>query len=101
MTRNPVEVVVEKVRRGNGARPSCMEEVDAFLEEIRLTARRFLGHHDEARSFEEWLQEQRGTFWSRQIEVLEESGRFRIRLAVPGADADQLRVMVTAGGIEV
>ena len=48
-----------------------------------------------------WLQAERQEFWEEQCELIEGHQSFRIRMAVPGSDADQLRVVVSMDGIEI
>ncbi len=95
------DIVIEKVQRIGERGVSLVEQVDVLLDSLRENARKLWGDSDERRVFDRWLQAERQRFWEQQCELIEGHQRFRIRMAVPGPDVDQLRVVVSTDGIEI
>jgi HSP20 family molecular chaperone IbpA len=95
------DIVIEKVQRSSERPPSLVEQVDILLDALRATARKLWGDSDERRVFDRWLQAERQKFWEEQCELIEGHECFRIRMAVPGPDVDQLRVVVSMDSIEI
>jgi HSP20 family molecular chaperone IbpA len=94
-------IVIENIQRRDGEAISLVEEIDSLLEQIQRYARRLTGTREACRLFEQWLQIERDKFWTRQVNLTEGEQCFRIRMAVPSPDAEQLRVTVSPAGIEV
>jgi HSP20 family molecular chaperone IbpA len=94
-------IVIENIQRPDGEPVSLVEEIDSLLEQIQVQARRLTGTREACRLFEQWLQAERDRFWTRQVNLTEGEQCFRIRMAVPTPDAEQLRVTVSPAGIEV
>jgi HSP20 family molecular chaperone IbpA len=95
------DIVIERVQRIGERGVSLVEQVDVLLDSLRENARKLWGDSDERRVFDRWLQAERQRFWEEQYELIEGHECFRIRMAVPGPDADQLRVVVSQDGIEI
>lgn len=95
------DIVIERVQRIGERGVSLVEQVDVFLDALRDTVRKLWGDSDQGRIFDRWLQTERQRFWEQQCELIEDRQSFRIRMAVPGPNVDQLRVVVSTDGIEI
>lgn len=52
--------------------------------------------HSFGKELENWLQAEKELFWKPEIELVEKEGEFLLKVAVPGVDAKDLDVEVTA-----
>jgi HSP20 family molecular chaperone IbpA len=95
------DIVIEKVPRNSEDAASLVEQVDSFLDALRANVRKLWGDSDEGRIFDRWFQVERQRFWEEQCELIEGDQCFRIRMALPGPNVDQIRVVVSTDGIEI
>ena len=95
------DIVIERVQRNSEDAASLVEQVDSFLDALRTNVRKLWGDSDQGRIFDRWFQVERQRFWEEQCELIEGNQCFRIRMAIPGPNVDQIRVFVSTDGIEI
>ena len=85
------KVEVAAVVDNDAAVATIQEDFDKAQDAIRE-----LAYHVAARGrdveFENWLQAEREVLWVPQCELVEQNGDFRLRAAVPGLEAKQVRL---------
>ena len=93
-------IIIENISPSDGDSISLVEQVEAFLEEIRGKAQKLMGN-GEASAFDRWLRNERDRFWAQQVELIEHEQSFHIWMAVPSPGRMQINVSVSPTGIEV
>ena len=96
-------VVIDRVRDKDALPPSLFEQVMTTAEKIRQRAFEVFQRRSDAgdRSLDDWLQAEREVILSPESELIEKDGKFRVRVAVPGFDAQDLRVTAIPGALVV
>jgi len=87
-------VAVEKVDEKKVGTASIFQEINDLYERIRQRAFEiFEGHHGgEGFATEDWLNAERDLLCSCESELVEEDGRFEVRMNAPGFDPGEVKV---------
>ena len=95
------DIVVEKVIHADSDRPSLVDQIDSVLKEISFQLSKLADEEKEPGGVDAWVEGLRKQFWNRQVEVIDDQQRFRIRMAVPGFADGGMRLAISENGIEV
>lgn len=88
------QVAIEKVGEKQVANASVFEEIKALTERIRERAFEiFQGRHGvDGFATEDWLNAERDLLFTSESELVEQDGKFEVRMSAPGFDPTDVKV---------
>ena len=96
-------VLIHKVRPGEGGPPSLFHSMQDLFDEVQRRAFELFEQRGgvAGRDLEDWLHAEHELVSSPVAELIEEDKQFRLRIAVPGLEAKELEITATPESIMV
>src|ERR1019366_10506105 len=86
-------IAVEKVKEGGLESPSLIHKMETMADRVRQRAYSFFEHRAGTGSaVDDWLRAERDLILTPESELIEKDGRYEIRIAAPGFEADETTV---------